>query len=132
VRSETGWVAVVAAGSLLFVSSTGFAEGRSGAQWTDHHMRTNFANHGRVAPRPALQGVDANGRIAVDPVQSAAQVAPLELTINPHGWQPGPGRAGSRMGAHRSSSFSSWSSAVPSRSAGLRKESSPGVRRRSR
>jgi hypothetical protein len=128
--SGTSWVAhFVAAGSLIFVSSTGFAEGRSGAEWTDAHMLSNYANAGR-APRPALRGLDANGRIAHEAAPSRSTVEALELTINPHGWQPGAGRGGRSHATRQSSGFSA-TNAWPSRTLGTNRASSVGAGRRS-
>ena len=93
----------------------------SAAQWDDRHMRSNFAHFlDRSGPRPAIQGIDRDGRIVHD-TTPATRVPELTLTINPLEWQPGGPRASSSPDA--SASFSS-SSAVPGRSGGVRASSS--------
>jgi hypothetical protein len=99
----------------------------SGAQWDDRHMRSNFANHLRAAPRPPL-------RIAEPGAAGADAAAPTHvqetiLSISPHEWEPGGPRGGSSPSRSSSSSFSA-SDAGAWRSAGVR-GSSPSVGGRS-
>ena len=120
---------LLAAAPLLLLASVASAEVPipPAVAWSDLHMLSNFANRGVATPRPAIQGLDADGRIAHDPV-AHTQVQEQWLSINPHhGWQPGAGQrntTGAGRPFAKGTPFASPSSAAPQRSNAIRAQSS--------
>ena len=117
-----------AAAPLLLLATAAFAEvpAPPGAEWSDRHMRSNFANRDVATPRPAIQGLDADGHIAPGPAPST-QVQEQTLKINPLGWQPGPGNrhtTGTGRPFAKGTPFTSPDSSLPQRSNALHTQAS--------
>jgi len=100
----------------------------AGTMWDDRHMQSSFARYldARTA-RPAIQGIDRDGRIARDAGPAPTGVPELVLHLSPHEWRRG-GSIGSSAGATQALSTSSFSwsddSGTVDRSSGLRGQSS--------
>ncbi len=119
---------LLAAAPLLLLAVTASAEAPapSAVTWDDRHMLSNFANRGAAVARPAILGLDPDGRIAREAV-SITQVQEQLLTINPHGWQPGSGRrasTGTGRPFARGLRFTPPTSAMPQRSSAIRTHAS--------
>jgi hypothetical protein len=136
-RARLGVGKLLAAAPILLLSLSAQA-GQGAAAWDDQHMRSNFAHYlDDRSPRPAIQGLDRDGRIAREPAAApATQVPELLLKISPHEWQPGGPRSvpgGASASSSLSASGFSWSNdaSVPERSSGVRNQtSSPGISHR--
>ena len=113
---------------LLLLSVSARAEQAATQSWDDRHMQSNFARYlDDVTTRPAILGVDRDGRIARDAAATPTQVPELVLHLSPHEWRRG-GSIGSNAapGPGLTSSSFSWSDdgATADRSSGLRNQSS--------
>lgn len=131
-RWITRWIATT---PLLLLATAVSAESTpSGANWDAGHMRSNIANQTAPAVRPPIRGLDANGRIAHEPV-AQTQVQETWLTVNPHGWEPGAGARKSTTGGRpfaKGTGFTSSGDAAAQRSSGLRSAATSPPRRGTR
>jgi hypothetical protein len=110
---------------LPLLAATASAEvAAPAAPWDGRHMRSNFANHGVATPRPAIEGLDADGHVAHDTVPHT-QVQEQVLSINPLGWQPGAGGRHTTGGGRpfaKGTRFTPPTGATPQRSNAIRAE----------
>ena len=122
-RARLAIVQLLGAAPFVLACFAARAEGPGASaaeRWDDRHMRSNFAHFlDRNGSRPAIQGVDQDGRLVHD-TATATRVKEQTLRINPLEWQPGGPRSTGR--GDRSTSFSS-AAVPPARTSSLRSAS---------